>query len=132
MDGILDKSFSVSLVQDLVRESLWNHGLVGEPLRAMCKERVPQALEIMAENLANILNFWLEHREIPAQHLTSRLIMILKKPINTEQGNTLDDFRPISVTSIFYKLLEKILHRRIKALSNDSGIRPLNISQTGF
>jgi hypothetical protein len=68
----------------------------------------------MAENLANLLNRWLERRTIPHQHLVSRLILILKKPPNIDEGNTLDDYRPISVTSVFYKLLEVIIHRRIK------------------
>ncbi len=81
---MLDKTFSLPLITDLVQELLWNQGLVGEPLRAMCKARVPEALEIVAENLANLLNYWLERREIPAQHLTSRLILLLKKPLNTE------------------------------------------------
>jgi hypothetical protein len=40
----------------------------------------------------------------------------------------LDDFRPISVTSIFYKTLEVVLHRRIKRHLNDGIIRPLNVS----
>ncbi len=82
----------------------------------------------MAENLSNILNFWLKRRTIAPQHLTSRLILILKKPLNLDEGNTLDDFRPISVTSIFYKTLEVVLHRRIKRHLNDGIIRPLNVS----
>ncbi len=86
----------------------------------------------MAENLANVINSWFEHKSIPLSHLTSRLILILKKPVNLEEGNLLDDFRPISVTSVLFKLIEIIIYRRVKQHLSNGTIRPLNRSQTGF
>jgi hypothetical protein len=43
-------------------------------------------------------------------------MLIAKKPVDKELGNSLDDFRPIAITSVFYKLLEVIVRRRIKSL----------------
>jgi hypothetical protein len=45
--------------------------------------------------------------------MTSRLMFILKKDLNEENGNSIDDFRPISITFIFFKFLEKVLYNSI-------------------
>jgi hypothetical protein len=65
-------------------------------------------------------------------HTTSRLILIAKKPINRESGNTLDEFRPIAVTSVFFKLLEVIVRKRLLALTNSQSIRRVSREQCGF
>jgi hypothetical protein len=36
-------------------------------------------------------------------------MLIAKKPIDKEEGNFLDDFRPIAITSVFFKLLEVVV-----------------------
>jgi hypothetical protein len=70
----------------------------------------------LAQNLTTLLNNWLAKKYIPPEHTTSRLVLIPKKPINREDGNSLDEFRPIAVTSVLFKTLEVIVHRRVKAL----------------
>ncbi len=94
--------------------------------------RLADLQQTLAKNLTAILNHWLLRRELPPEHTTSRLMLICKKPINVQEGNTLDEFRPIAVTSIFYKLLEVIVRDRLIALVASGTIRPLRRQQCGF
>lgn len=69
----------------------------------------PTMLNIISSNISSILNLWLLQEHIPDSHSTARLIFLYKK-ISTEQTHlTIDMLRPIAITSIFYKLLEKIV-----------------------
>ncbi len=47
----------------------------------------------------------MEHENIPLTHTTSRLIFIYKKS-KQESGDFIDELRPISVTSVFFKIIE--------------------------
>jgi hypothetical protein len=84
------------------------------PLTQAAKNiRVSQSQTVLASNIAKLLNSWLSRKQIPTVHSTSRLLLIAKKPIDRQEGNTLDEFRPIAVTSVFFKLLEVIVRTRI-------------------
>ena len=65
--------------------------------------------------LSKIINNWLIEEKIPQYILTSRIVLLYKTNKN-DDGNTLDDFRPISVTSYIFKLIEKMLKKRILLL----------------
>ena len=58
-------------------------------------------------------------------------MFIYKKDPNPE-GYFIDQLRPISITSPFFKLLEKILKNRMETLTNDQTIKEINKSQHGF
>jgi hypothetical protein len=85
----------------------------------------------MAKNLTLLLNQWLQRKAIPPEHTTSRLILIAKKPIDKQNGNTLDEFRPLAVTSVLFKLLEVLVHKRLRVLLDSSTIRPLKVGYYG-
>jgi len=70
-------------------------------------------LDTVSLNLTTLINHWLRNKNIPAIHNTARLIFIYKNKRDVVQGNAIDSFRPISITSIFFKLIEHLLKRRI-------------------
>jgi hypothetical protein len=86
----------------------------------------------VSQNISSILNSWLQKKEIPKEHATARLIFIYKQEQDLINGNAIDTFRPISITSILFKLFEIILSRRIKILRNNGTIKRLNPHQIGF
>ena len=69
---------------------------------------------------------------MPTHHLTARLVFIYKDEIDSVNGNLIDSFRPISVTSILFKILEITLLKKIKALIKTERIPSLNQQQIGF
>ena len=52
-----------------------------------------------------MFNYWFQRKEIPKQHDTVRNFFIYKNEVNVN-GNTIDEFRPISATSLFFKIIE--------------------------
>ena len=53
-------------------------------------------------------------------------MFILKKEIDYINGNQLEDTRPISISSPFFKILEQIILNRIYKLTKDKIIKPIN------
>ena len=54
------------------------------------------------------------------------MFFIYKLPY-CQEGNTIDTFRPISITTLFYKLLELIIKARITKLLTQNKIEQLNM-----
>ncbi len=47
-------------------------------------------------------------------------------------GNTIEEFRPIHITSPFFKLLEKIIKNRMDNLYRCKLVKEINLNQHGF
>ena len=73
----------------------------------------PESLQSdIAFMLTKIFNNWLREESVPRYILTSRIVLLYKQG-KLEEGNFLDDFRPISVTSYLFKILETMIKKRI-------------------
>ena len=62
---------------------------------------------------------WLENGGIPIPHATAKNFFIFKNTPGVK-GATIDELRPISATSIFFKILEIIIKKRIEDGVRDS------------
>jgi hypothetical protein len=85
----------------------------------------------IATNLKSLLNYWITNGGMPQVHATAKNFFIYKDTPKPE-GNTIDELRPISATSYFFKLLEIILKDRIERGFRTGMIKPLNQAQHGF
>ena len=85
-------------------------------------------LQNISINIANLINHWLQKEKIPEEHTTSRIVFIYKKSKLTE-GNIIEDFRPLSITSIFFKIIKRTLKERIQK-ANIEGIIKINRNST--
>ena len=72
-----------------------------------------------------IINKWMRDEKVPYYIITSRIVLLYKKG-KEEDGNYLDDFRPISVTSYIFKLIEKMLKARILRNVEEGRIKELS------
>lgn len=81
--------------------------------------------------LSKIINNWLKDEAVPQYILTSRIVLLYKTEKN-DDGNSLSDFRPISVTSYIFKLIEKMLKNRIDTGIKNNLIKELSKDQFGF
>jgi hypothetical protein len=79
----------------------------------------------IATNLKSLLNYWITNGGMPQVHATAKNFFIYKDTPKPE-GNTIDELRPISATSYFFKLLEIILKDRIERGFRTGMIKPLN------
>lgn len=77
------------------------------------------------ENIAEILNYWIQNQGMPKVHATARNFFIFKGPPK-DTGNTIDELRPISATSYLFKLLEIVIKNRIEKGLSTGVIRHLN------
>ena len=69
----------------------------------------------ISRNLASLFNLWLSDGHLPAIHATAKNFFIFKNQVDG-QLNTIDELRPISATSIFFKLMEIIIKKRLDNL----------------
>lgn len=63
--------------------------------------------------LTNIINNWFKEEKLPNYVTTARIVLLYKNKMDCE-GNELEDFRPISVTSYLFKIIEKLIQDRIR------------------
>lgn len=68
---------------------------------------------------------------MPLAHSTAKNFFIYKTAVKKE-GNTIDEFRPISATSFLFKLMEIIIKNRIEKLTELGQIKKLSDTQFGF
>ena len=64
-------------------------------------------------------------------HATLRNFFIYKE-LKSPLGNYIEDFRPISATPYFFKLLEMILKSRIEQDIEEGYTKRINLEQYGF
>lgn len=57
--------------------------------------------------LASIINNWFKEEELPKYATTARIVLLYKNKMC--EGNVMEDFRPISVTSYLFKIIEKLI-----------------------
>lgn len=131
VDAIPDTSFAQQTVEKVALDLLHFQPPIPKEDRQVIKETMETLTQQISRNLATLYNKWLGDKFIPIVHMTSRLLFLLKKDPRPE-GNTLDDYRPISVTSFIFKLLEKIIQRRIQEAESNLIITPFCREQIGF
>ena len=85
----------------------------------------------IAKNLTTLFNHWLKDGGLPFPHVTSKNFFIFKN-LTGKKAASIDELRPISVTSIFFKMLEVILKKRIEDSTKGLRIAKLNETQFGF
>ncbi len=61
------------------------------------------------EEIRGILNDWWREEEVPEEQLRARVVLIYKKGDTSKYEN----YRPISLLNIIYKLFAAIIQRRI-------------------
>ena len=69
--------------------------------------------ERVAKNLAMLFNHWMQDGGIPMAHATAKNFFIFKGTPDIK-GATIDELRPISATSVFFKILEVIIKKIIE------------------
>lgn len=77
--------------------------------------------------LLNIVNVSLEQSWLPDDWKLAKVVVVKKIP---SRGLAMDNIRPIALTSVLCKTIERILHRRLSSFLEDSSA--LNDSQIGF
>lgn len=77
--------------------------------------------------LLSIVNMSLAHAWIPDEWKCATVMVLKKKP---SAGLTLENIRPIALTSALCKVVERVLHGRLTAFVEEAGV--LNSSQIGF
>uniref|UniRef100_L7LXP3 Putative tick transposon n=1 Tax=Rhipicephalus pulchellus TaxID=72859 RepID=L7LXP3_RHIPC len=77
--------------------------------------------------LLDTVNYSIKHAWIPSVWKVAKVIPVLK---DKNKGHTLDNIRPISLTSNFVKLIERLLHTRITKFVTDKKL--LSPCQIGF
>ena len=87
---------------------------------------VQHAADELVNPLTHIYNTSLNTGVVPSALKISKVIAIFKKGDTEEPGN----YRPISLLSIFDKLLEKLIHCRLMNFLNNNNV--LNNNQFGF
>ena len=85
----------------------------------------------MAQNLTALLNYWIEKDGLPQINATAKNFFIFKGD-KKEEGNQIDELRPISATTYFFKLMETILKRRIEKDIKNGYTEKIANSQYGF
>ena len=78
------------------------HDLIGSKVIKLCSE-------IFASNLSKIYNWGIENGTYPEELKIAKVIALYKKGVKYDPYN----YRPISLLSLFDKILEKILCRRL-------------------
>lgn len=76
----------------------------------------------VAKSLTTLYNYWLEGEGIPIIHTTARNFFIFKGNTDTHSC-TIDQLRPISATSILFKMLEMIIKNRVETSIKAKRIR---------
>ena len=69
--------------------------------------------ERVAKNLAVLYNHWMQDGGIPIAHATAKNFFIFKSTPDIK-GATIDELGPISATSVFFKILEVLIKKRIE------------------
>lgn len=98
----------------------------------MSKAQIDQAQLSIAKNLTNLFNKWLSEKQIPKLHTTNKMFFIYKNISAIQGGTKIEDLRPISVTSILYKILELSIKQHITLGIENGLIQELNHTQHGF
>jgi hypothetical protein len=98
-----------------------SHGLYSCPIRILKCAR-----HILSEQLAELMNTSVVSGKYPAKLKHSKVIPIYKKDDETDPAN----YRPISLSSIFKKIVEKLMYNRLKSFLEKRNI--LFNSQYGF
>ena len=87
---------------------------------------IKKTLSHLLEPLQHLFNYSIQHSQTPAIWKTAIVIPIFKKGRTNNPGN----YRPISLTSVICRILERIIHKHILThLLNNSLISPI---QHGF
>jgi hypothetical protein len=81
--------------------------------------------DLIARNISTLLSHWIRKDGMPIAHATAKNFFIYKTKAKPE-GNTIDEFRPISATSFMFKLLEIIIKKRIEDYTATGTILRLN------
>ena len=95
------------------------HDLIGSKVIKLCPE-------IFASNLSKIYNWGIENGTYPEELKIAKVIVLYKKGVKYDPNN----YRPISLLSLFDKILEKILCRRLVSFLEHNKI--LYCYQYGF
>ncbi len=82
--------------------------------------------EFILEPLTHIFNCSFNESVVPKPFKTAKIVPIYKK----KEKNKPDNYRPISLLSIFNKLLEKLMHKRLYSFFTKYNL--LNKYQFGF
>lgn len=102
----------------------WDY-IPGEVFKLIHKENN----EATYRNIASFINQLMKSDEsIPEEILSARLMCLNKCP---GQNGNLDNIRPISITGMFVKIIERVLLTRIEVISITDDIS-INKSQVGF
>ena len=72
--------------------------------------------------LTSIINKWFRDESLPKYVTTARIVLLYKNKMDCE-GNVLEDFRPISVTSYLFKIIEKLIQGRINSAIENKTIK---------
>ena len=81
----------------------------------------------VAKSLTTLYNYWLVGEGIPIIQTTARNFFIFKG--NTETRScTIDQLRPISATSILFKMLEMIIKNRVETSIKTKRIRQIYLA----
>ena len=112
-DGILLE------IKRLKQNKSSGHDLIGSKVIKLCPE-------IFASNLSKIYNWGVENGTHPEQLKIAKVIALYKKGVKYDLNN----YRPISLLSLFDKILEKILCRRLVSFLEHNKI--LYCYQYGF
>ena len=95
------------------------HDLIGSKVIKLCPE-------IFASNMSKIYNWGIENGTYPEELKIAKVIALYKKGVKYDPNN----YRPISLLSLFDKILEKILCRRLVSFLEHNKI--LYCYQYGF
>ena len=64
-------------------------------------------LKIFSVFYALLFNSWFEKGSIPREHATAKIMFLFKETPSPK--TTIDQLRPIQITSIFFKIIERII-----------------------
>ena len=87
---------------------------------------IKEAISAISEPITHIINLSLSSGVVPRELKIARVIPIFK----TGDRGLFNNYRPVSVLSIFSKLLERVMHKRLLNFLNKYNI--LSINQFGF
>lgn len=82
--------------------------------------------------LADVFNFSWRHSVLPIEWVSGNIFALLKDPTKPIEDPT--NYRPITVTSIFIRTFEHLIHRNLSPLIHDptGSISPIHYHQFGF
>ena len=87
---------------------------------------IKEAISVISEPITHIINLSLSSGVVPRELKIARVIPIFK----TGDRGLFNNYRPVSVLSIFSKLLERVMYNRLLNFPNKYNI--LSINQFGF